>query len=314
VSASDVEIQAADWLQRRHVWTWSAEDQTKLEAWFAENIAHRVAYVRLEAAWQRAETLADMRPVARRTSGPAPRYVLFRSIAAALLVLALTATAIYMVSPSPHEQTFATAIGGRETVILADDSRIELNTDTIVRADMGLARRSVSLDKGEAYFQIKHDAEHPFVVKAGNYRVTDLGTKFVVRRDSDRIEVTLVEGSARVDAPEGSGRKSVTLSPGQMAVATANDLTVSSRLPQTLASDLGWRRGMLIFQHTTLAEAANAFNRYNRRKLIIGDPIVARLTINGTFRINDADAFTRLIREVFRLRVKSTDGNTTISK
>lgn len=314
MNASDIETKAADWLQRRHVWNWSADDQEKLDGWIAEDIAHRVAYVRLEAAWGRAETLADMRPVARRASQPAPRFILFRSVAATLVAVALLAGAVYVMSPASHEQTFATAVGGRETVILADDSRIELNTDTLVRADMGLARRSVSLDKGEAYFQIKHDADHPFVVRAGSYRVTDLGTKFVVRRDGDRIEVTLVEGSARIDAPDGSGRQPVTLLPGEVAVATANDLSVSRRLPQMLATELGWRRGMLIFKHTTLAEAADTFNRYNRRKLVISNPIVSDLTINGTFRINDVDAFTRLIREVFSLRVESAGGNTTISK
>ena len=226
----------------------------------------------------------------------------------------MLAGAIYVLSPVSREQTFATAVGGRETVILGDESRIELNTDTVVRADMSLAQRSVFLDKGEAYFQIKHDADHRFVVRAGNYRVTDLGTKFVVRRESDRIEVTLVEGSARVEAPEGSGRRSVTLLPGEMAIATANDLTISKRLPQTLATELGWRRGMLIFKHTTLAEAADTFNRYNHRKLVIGDPVAANLTINGTFRINDVDAFTRLIREVFGLRVKNADGTIMVSK
>jgi transmembrane sensor len=269
VSASDIETKAANWLQRRHVWTWSAEDQKRLEAWLAENIAHRVAYVRLEAAWGRAETLAHMRPVSRRTPKPGTRLIFFRSVAATLLAATLVAGAAYVLSPVAREQTFATAVGGRETVILADESRIELNTDTVVRADMGLARRFIFLDKGEAYFQINHDAEHPFVVKAGAYRVTDLGTKFVVRRDGDRIEVTLVEGSARVDAPEGSGRRSVTLLPGEIAIAIGNDLTLSKRLPQSLANELGWRRGMLIFKHTTLAEAADAFNRYNRRKLSI---------------------------------------------
>lgn len=314
MNATDIETKAADWLQRRHVWTWSVGDQEKLDAWLAENVANRVAYVRLEAAWARAETLADMRPVLRRSPKPTPRSILFRSVAATFLAAALLAGAIYVLSPVSREQTFATAVGGRETVILGDESRIELNTDTVVRADMSLAQRSVFLDKGEAYFQIKHDADHPFVVRAGNYRVTDLGTKFVVRRESDRIEVTLVEGSARVEAPEGSGRRSVTLLPGEMAIATANDLTISKRLPQTLATELGWRRGMLIFKHTTLAEAADTFNRYNHRKLVIGDPVAANLTINGTFRINDVDAFTRLIREVFGLRVKNADGTIMVSK
>src|SRR6185437_695855 len=96
VSAIEIEAQAADWLQRRHVWSWTHEDQEKLDAWLGENIAHRVAYVRLEAAWGRAETLADMRPASRRLPQLASGFIFLRSVAATLLAVALVIGAIYV--------------------------------------------------------------------------------------------------------------------------------------------------------------------------------------------------------------------------
>ena len=52
-------------------------------------------------------------------------------------------------------------------------------------------------------------------------------------------------------------------------------------------NELGWRRGVLVFDNTTLADAAIEFNRYNRQKLVIADPAAARLTIDGTFQTTD---------------------------
>ena len=54
--------------------------------------------------------------------------------------------------------------------------------------------REIWLDKGEAYFQVRHDAAHPFVVMAMGHRVEDVGTKFVVRRRADSIEITMLDG------------------------------------------------------------------------------------------------------------------------
>ena len=49
----------------------------------------------------------------------------------------------------------------------ADGSRIELNTNTVLRARMTTDQRIVWLEKGEAYFRIKHDSTHPFIVMVG---------------------------------------------------------------------------------------------------------------------------------------------------
>ncbi len=58
--------------------------------------------------------------------------------------------------------------------------------------------RTVTLDGGEAYFEVVHDARHPFVVLAGNRRITDLGTKFSVSREGDHVQVVVKEGRVRV--------------------------------------------------------------------------------------------------------------------
>ena len=80
----------------------------------------------------------------------------------------------------------------------------------------------------------------------------------------------------------------------------------SSRTAETdaIAGELGWRKGLLVFRYTPLVEAAAEFNRYNSQKLVVADPAVARLTIYGTFPVNDVAAFARVARNALGLRVE----------
>jgi transmembrane sensor len=70
---------------------------------------------------------------------------------------------------------------------------------------------------------------------------------------------------------------------------------------------------LLTFDHTTLGDAAAEFNRYNRQQIIIADPEAASIRIGGTFQAANVDAFARLLREAYGLRVEVRDGQTRIS-
>ena len=65
---------------------------------------------------------------------------------------------------------------------------------------------------------------------------------------------------------------------------------------------LDWRSGMLSFRDATLAEAAGEFNRYNARKIVIGDAAVGQLRIGGSFRWSNAEGFVRLLEQGFPVR------------
>ena len=316
-NAKEIKARAADWLQRRNFWNWSEEDERALQTWLDESLSHRVAYWRLRSAWERSEKLTALRdPAFGRTepTPPARRIWPMLRMAAAGIVLATAlgvgATYIYT---APRGQSFTTPIGGREVLTLADGSQVELNTDTSLRTDIGANHRTVWLEKGEAFFQVVHDESRPFVVYAGDHRVTDLGTKFSVRKQADRLEVALVEGRAQFDSNTTSGKPTV-LVPGDILVATAKSTSLTRKPEHELERALSWRQGFIVFNHTTLADAAEQFNRYNSEKITIADPKVAKLTIDGTFPINGVHAFARVTNVVFKLRVEKRDGETVLSR
>ena len=317
--AKDVNAQAAAWLERREAPDWSASDLGELEAWLAASEANCAAFWRVEAAWQQAQRLAALRRGARVGAYLARHNLrpnLFRMAAAAFVAAALVAGWQLLPmhkSKAAGGELYSTPVGGREVLALADGSQIELNTNSAVRVDIGAGRRQVRLVRGEAFFQIKHDAARPFVVMARGHRITDLGTKFLVRERADGLEVALMEGRAQVDIGS-AGSKSAMLLPGDVAVAKANALMVVRETPRELKSRQAWRQGVLIFDHTTLAEAVSEFNRYNRVKLVIADAATAKRRFGGTFPTNDLDDFTGLAQAVLGLRVENRGQEIVISR
>jgi len=218
-----------------------------------------------------------------------------------------------------QERTFVTPIGGHTIVTLSDGTSIELNTDTVVRATMNGAQRSAVLEKGEAYFRVKHDPAHPFKVAVGSRQITVLGTKFTVRKDRDAVRVALIEGRvqfATTSAAQtpGAAPQSTVLKPGDVLLATATSLIVTHETKPDLANALGWRRGVLVFDHTSLADVAREYNRYNAQQIVIADSVTARLSMSGTMPTNDIAEFTSIARTVFGLRVRNKGGDVVISR
>jgi transmembrane sensor len=301
--AKDAKTRAAAWLERRDRADWSESDQAELDKWLAQSPGNLLAYWRVEAAWDNTNRLIAVRPFERRPPAPDTRGKWISALVklvAGCAAIAVLGGGFLLFTPRAKEQSYTTPIGGHEVVSLADGSQIELNTDTVVRTDVSPDHRFAAIDKGEAYFHVTHNAQRPFRVFAGNRTVTDLGTRFSVRRDSERFEVAVMEGKVAFD-PGKEQEKPIALLPGDVVVATATKVSLTKKPSRALAESLGWQRGLLIFDNTTLADAAAEFNRYNGEKLIVAKS-AAHLPVVGTFRSNDVEAFARVTKEVFGLR------------
>jgi len=311
MSAEETEELAARWLAREDRGLTDAE-KLALAAWLDESILNRVAWLRLKASWTRAERLAALKgpvPATERRAGLRPRLLL--AIAAGL-VLMVGGGALLTWRLTAAEQVFATGIGGIQAVRLADGSRMELNTSTKVHADVTAARRTVTLESGEAYFDVVHDAKRPFTVYAGNRRITDLGTKFSVYRNGDDVRVLVREGRVQVDILDRPEVNAPVVAQAGHAVITKGGETLVMAKPD-IAADLSWRSGMLVFNQQTLGEAAEQFNRYNPRKLVVeGD--ARKIRIGGSFKADNVDVFVLLLHRGFGLSVNDQGKRITVSR
>jgi len=314
-TATDTDLVAADWVQRRNLWTWTEMDQAEFDAWLAASDANHIAYLRQNVVWNAAGRLSAVRQQqSMRPGTSAPKLgTLLRSVAAAAIVAAV-GFASFVYFSHPLDATYVTPVGGHKIIALADGTRIELNTDSALRIRGGDVRH-VTLLHGEAYFDVHHDGTDPFAVTANGYRITDLGTKFSVRASASAVRVSLLEGSAVVAPVTGQkAHRSALLMPGDVAMASASKLTVEKEPAASVASSLGWRHGLLIFKDTELADAAAEFNRYNTRKIKLEDQAIAHLKINGTFQAENSELFASSIQELFGLRVIKSGNDTMLSR
>lgn len=308
--AIGIEARAADWFDRKHFWPWTDADQTRLDAWLAQSPAHEIAYWRLEGAWSRTEKL----PVLRLERPSRWRGAFLMPIAAALVLTAAIASGYWMYAAKPQTASYATNVGGHETVKFADGTRIELNTDTAIRVSYSANERKIWLDKGEAYFQVVHDATRPLTVYAGDRRVTDIGTKFVVRQDTAQLAVAVVEGRVGFDAVAQHDARPLLLSKNDEAVLTSTGISVKQKSDRQLTNELSWRRGVIVFDGTPLEEAARQINRYNAQKIVIADERLGLVPVTGTLSVNDPQQFIRMTQYLLGLHGERANGKIVISR
>lgn len=310
----NIEAAAAQWIRRREFGDWNDAVEQEFQAWINQTVLHRVAYLRLEEGWLRTERLAALKlPEFNRPSSPAARstrrWITFGRAAVALVTIAILGATAKTYFQKAADDTYSTPVGGREILTMFDGSHVELNTDTVLK--LGKERRTATLVKGEAFFQIKHNASNPFVITANGHRITDLGTKFSVRDTGGTLRVSLLEGSAKIEKANGS--RALVLKPGDVALATADTLKIVKKPVQILANDTGWRRGVVIFRHMALADAAVEFNRYNLKQLAV-DPKVAGITIDGTFATDNLETFAHIVHIALGLRVESHEREIVITR
>jgi transmembrane sensor len=310
-SATQIDAQAADWIARRDGYSWSDEQQLQLDQWLDEATAHRVAYLRLRSTWSRADRLSSLH-VPGKISVPLktvrhPRFSIWR-VAASILIATTLGSLIATGIVLNGSRSYSTALGESKAVALADGTHLVLNTDTQVRTRIADGTRTVWLDSGEAYFEVAHDPRHPFVVEAGDSRITVLGTKFSVRRDADHVDVVVVDGRVQV-SEVGSGAQAGTtvVTKNDVVVASRDQMVVTKKTAEQVLDQLGWRQGKLVLDQMTLKQAAIEFNRYNRKKLVIDDPAVENIRIGGSFNVDNVEGFAHLLHEGFGVKVEEAD-------
>lgn len=346
-SPDQIERRAADWFARRDSGDWGAADQARLESWLSESPLHRVTYLRIEHAWERAQRLKVLKsdipshqvpPSGSWVSSPffgsvasvfipARSHLRSRAVsvasrraravgAAAGVGAALMCAAVWLFWPPGT--AYSTPIGGLESVPIRDGSTVILNTDTELRVELTKKERRVTLERGEAFFEVAKDPNRPFIVQVGKRDVIAVGTQFSVRREGSDLEVIVTDGTVRLKAngpvksPNSTGANPALaneelLPAGTVAEAGEGGILVQRETPAEAALRLSWRQGVLVFHETTLDHAIAEFNRYNVRQIVIASRTVAAFKIAGRFRATNVEGFVRLLERGYPIKVEHKD-------
>ena len=319
-----IEDQALDWLIRRNGEEWSVDEQAELNAWLDESMAHKAAFWRADHLWQQADRIRSLGIDAHvDVEEPEPKRHWWTAAIAASLIAAIGAGGVSLgprffgqpeaQTPLTQSARFDTPIGGRRMVPLIDGSKVELNTQTILRTVVNQVKREVWLDSGEAFFEVAHRDGEPFVVHADRQVITVLGTKFSVRRDKDRVIVNVLEGRVRVNDGEGEMTHAAIITAGDTSISRGTSTLIAAKSKERVENALAWRDGMLSFDQAPLTDVVAEFNRYNRTRLVVTDVQAGKIPIGGSFQASGIGSFTRLLRDAYGLKIEHDDDTVKIS-
>lgn len=211
---------------------------------------------------------------------------LLAAAAAVVAVITLRSPHTQPASP-PAGQTFATTTGQRDSVRLADGSRVILGPESrlTVSADYGKRARAVEL-VGDAYFDIRHDATKPFLVRVANAIVEDKGTTFVIESDvRDTTTVAVMSGRVRLSAA-GAGGGAATLAAGDRGSLTASG-SVRAYRQAVVPADSSWTHGVLEFHDASMRRVAGEVRRWFGVDLRVADSSLLSVPLTATIRGND---------------------------
>ncbi|KAB8062723.1 FecR family protein, partial [Janthinobacterium violaceinigrum] len=202
------------------------------------------------------------------------------------------------------QHDYSTARGQFATQILPDGSRIDLDSGSAVDVALYRDRRSVRLLRGQAMFHVHADAERPFEVVAGAATATVLGTHFSVRHVDSATQVSVAQGTVRVEG--ASGAPAAMLQAGDTVTVTPHGMQAPARVNAQAVGN--WRTGRLDFEDATLAEALAEFERYGDTGLVLGDPALAGLRLNGSFDARLPAQFAAALPLALPVRLLRQDG------
>jgi transmembrane sensor len=232
---------------------------------------------------------------------PAWRSTSFR-VAAAVALLAGAALLWRAVrsgrpAPSPRlaERSWTTGVGRTDSIPLPDGSLVLLGPGSGVTmvAGYGGPARDLTL-RGEALFQVRHDAAHPFTVRAADAEIRDLGTTFGVRSDEDGVQVSVVSGSVRLQDTTKRAPRVLTLKAGDAAILTP-DRQAPARAGPRREEDLAWTHGRLVFKDASLVRVRDDLRRWYGIELVLADSSLASRHLKAEFAGEPVDQVLKTI-------------------
>jgi transmembrane sensor len=276
--SATVRNEALAWFFRLSDGDVSPGERARFEAWRNAAPEHGSAYDEIGRLW------ADLGPLksafaadAPQDAGRRPRRRPLRTWAGRIALggLAAACAAFLIVATSGPPDSFLashrTAPGEQARVPLPDGSVAHLNTDSAIDVAYADDRREIILRDGEALFTVRKDARRPFRVIARGGRSTALGTVFAVRSLDDTTQVTVAEGTVRVDSPAsadsgGNAGRVVLKAAQQVSYRDGGSPGPVQRVD--IAAATAWQAGTIVLDNAPFGTAIAEIDRYRPGRIV----------------------------------------------
>lgn len=192
-------------------------------------------------------------------------------------------------------KVFATNVGARDSITLSDGTRVILapGSRLTVAAGYGTSTREVTLD-GAAFFDVQHDVQHPFTVRARGAQIRDIGTAFSVNTDaSGSVSVVVTHGIVALRDSAAGAAPAVELHAGDRGIVRSGAIAVARGI--VTIDDIAWTRGHLSYRDAPLADVQADLQRWYGIDLRVTDTALLQRTVNGTNPVDSAAATVKWI-------------------
>lgn len=316
--------QAIAWAVRFESGCATAQDRAACGTWRASAPAHEQAWQQVQHIEQAFRALPTARSpglaydtlqAAERLRGHGVKRR--RAVKLLSLGLLLGGTGLMGVRLAPAwraHSSYASAVGERRRVALADGSVLQLNTGTEIEVVFTPLRRLVLLRHGEVFIDTGSDTQsligrRPFWVETSEARLEALGTRFHVRQDriGETGETRLHVVDGRVAMHAGQPPTRVIAHPGETLRVSGSEASPQRVLDSTLDAT-AWIDGVLVARRMRLDALLAELARYRSAPLHC-DPSVSALRVSGVFRLDGPDPVGRALQVLARtLPVRVAEG------
>jgi transmembrane sensor len=243
------------------------------------------------------------------------RYSLFslsRVAAILLIFVVIGITGILLFNhykESTNKELITSVSSEKQEIQLSDGSRITLNrqSELIYPNKFKRNERIVSL-KGEAYFEISHDASHPFVINTKLAKIKVLGTSFNVKCNEKEGLIEVLVESGKVQVSNLAGDSSILVDKGYKAVYDLQNKKFSLYTSFNI-NELAWKTNLLVFKKERLAVVANKLDELYGTHHNFSNNEIEELKLSATFIKQPIDSILRIIEMTFSIKITKNGNN-----
>lgn len=259
----------------------SAEEVAQIEQWLDEDPARQSefdsAHYLFNAMILHSDELSKMTTpgALEKTSRKSKvRRLVYRYAAAAAAVVIAGLSGVFVEREINYNKMTAQTnvlevpAGQRMSVTLSDGTQVQLNGNSRIEYPVIFSRkqRNVKLS-GEAFFEVKHDERHPFIVETFASKIEVLGTRFNVYADeaSEYFSTALVDGKVKVTTNDETAEQ-VVLAPDEMVKFVNNHLVLTKVDAENLIS---WTEGYVNLADTDFESLMRRFENVYGVKIVV---------------------------------------------
>lgn len=297
----DIYEHIAEYLALKQTGAVPNELEEKVKAWQMSSEENRFEFEKLEKTWQLSTTEQLPKPnidrawqnvLSRVEVEKTTKQIEFQKNDfsfiryAAAIVVFVSAAAIWLLLQSDSwfkwtNNQLSTKENEKKSIVLSDGSKVMLNGGSTLYypTTFSASKREVMLE-GEAFFEVEHNSEQPFVIEAGDTETKVLGTQFNLRYypSEAKTEVFLKEGKVSFNA----NQENVLLLPGEIATFNETSKKVEKEKNQN-NNIISWQTGKLQFRETPLKEVVNTLARYYRKEIVVPEKSKLACDYTGSF-------------------------------